>query len=71
MLEVADELGVKPTISTLSSVCKEVSKSIEIIRKKIMEEEKRYGYLYAMCESEDEKEALMKKLLYQFFGISI
>ena len=71
LLEVADELNVKPTISTLSSVCKEITKSIEIVRKKIMEEEKRYGYLYAMCESEDEKEALMKKLLYQFFGISI
>jgi len=71
LLEVAQKLNVTPTISTLASVCKEINKSIDIMREKIMEEEKRYGYLYAMCESEEEKEALMKKLLQQIFGISI
>ena len=71
LLEVADILNIKPTISLLSSVCKDVSKTIDTVREKIMEEEKRYGYLYAMCESEEEKEILMKKLLRQFFGISI
>jgi hypothetical protein len=71
LLEVADKLRIKPSINNLPSVCKEISKSIDVMREKIMEEEKRYGYLYAMCESEEEKEALMKRLLRQFFGISI
>ena len=55
----------------LSLVCKDVSKSIDSIKEKILEEEKRYGYLYATCETEEEKEALMKRLLYQFFSIFI
>lgn len=71
LIEVANTLNLKPQLGTLPFLCKEISKSIESLREKILEEEKRYGYLYAMCETEEEKEALMKRLLYQFFGISI
>ena len=71
LLEVANILNVKPTISTLALVCKEITKSIDRVKEKISEEEKRYGYLYAECETEEQKEALMKRLLRQFFGILI
>jgi len=71
LLEVANILNIKPTFSTLASVCGEISKSIEILKVKISEEEKRYGYLYANCETEECKENLMKRMLHQFFGILI
>tara|TARA_Y100000310_G_C20432921_1_gene692352 strand:- start:178 stop:828 length:651 start_codon:yes stop_codon:yes gene_type:complete len=70
LLEVSEALKVRPTIGHVLAVCADIEKSIVALKAKIAQEETRFGWLFANCETKACKDDLVKKILFQFFQIS-
>ena len=70
LLEVSEALNIRPKFGSINKVCSAMSRTIDILKKKILEEEKKYGWMFANCETKECKDMLVRKLLQQFFNIS-
>ena len=66
LLEVADKLGIKP--KSFDGVCEEIDLEIEKINKLINHNNNMYSWVWANCDDERCREAVILNFLYQLFG---
>ena len=69
VLEIAAELGIK-TPKNYKQQIRWMKKEIEALKHAIAHSKTTYNYLFADCESEHEKDELIKKFMTQLFGIN-
>ena len=66
LLEIADWLGVKPR--TFNGIEEQINLEIKKLKKLIENNEKMYSWVFSNCETEQEKDQVVKDFLFHLFG---
>ena len=69
ILEIADELNIK-TPKNYKQQTRWMKKEIETLKRAIAHSKTTYNYLFADCDTEREKDDIVKKFMTQLFGIN-